>query len=99
MAGTPAGQVAAAEPGVFAFTVLADDDPVQFGVVGFAQPSAHAGQAVHGTHVRPLVEALADGQPQAPQADVVRHAGPAVRAEVDGVEGPQDVQANRTGVV
>ena len=33
-----------------------------------------------------LVEALADRQAQTPQADVVGHAGPADRAEVDRVE-------------
>ena len=55
-----AGEVAAAEAGVLALAVLADDDPVQLGVVGLAQRALDAGQELHGADVGPLVEALAD---------------------------------------
>jgi hypothetical protein len=80
------GEVAAAHAGVLTLAVLADDHPVELGAVGLAQRAAHARQEAHGADVRPLVKVLADGQPQAPQADMIGHARPADRAEVDGVE-------------
>ncbi len=87
-----AGEVAPAHAGVFALAVLADDDPVEPGVVGLTQRARHARQEVHGADVGPLIKVLADGQPQTPQADVVGHAGPAHRAEVDGVEVLEDLK-------
>ena len=86
------GEVAAAHPGVLALAVLPHDDPVQLGVIGLAQRAPHPRQEADRPDVRPLVEVLADGQPQAPQADVVGHTGPADRAEVDGIEVLEDLE-------
>src|SRR5206468_226466 len=61
-------------------------------VVCLAQGAGDAGQEVDGAYVGPLVEALADLQPQAPEADVVGNGGPADSAEVDGVEVLQALQ-------
>src|SRR5690606_35166561 len=90
-----AGQVAPAEARVLALAVLPDDHPVQLGLVGPAQRGDDAGVEAHRAHVGPLVEALADGQAQAPQADVVGDRGPADRTEVDGVEAAQHLEAVR----
>ena len=87
------GEVAAARPGILALAVLADDDPAEFGVVGPAKRAPYARQEAHRADVRPLIEVLADSQPQAPEADVIGHAGPADRAEVDGVELLEYLQA------
>ena len=50
-----------------------------------AQRAGDAGQDARRAHVGVLVERLADGEPQAPQRDVVGHVGRAGRAEQDGV--------------
>ncbi|GGZ01707.1 hypothetical protein GCM10010365_20930 [Streptomyces poonensis] len=91
-AGSASREVAAAETSVLTLAVLADDDPVQFVVVGLAQRAGDAGQEADRADVGPLVEALADLQPQAPQADVVRGGGPADGAEADGAEALELVQ-------
>ena len=62
---------------------------------GVAQRARDAGQQPHRPDAGVLVEPLADRQPQPPEADVVRHAGPADRAEVDGVEPLQALQPVR----
>jgi hypothetical protein len=89
----PGTEVTAAEPGVLTLGVLPDDDPVEFGAVRLAQRALDAGQELHRPYVRPLVEVLADVQPQTPETDVVRDSGPADRAEVDGVEFLELVEA------
>src|SRR6202012_764704 len=61
--GAAAGKVAPACADVFAFAVLADDDPAELGVVGLAKGAAHPRQETDRAHVGPLVEVLADGQP------------------------------------
>src|SRR5512139_1065839 len=43
-------------------------------------------------HVGVLIEAWADGHPQAPECDVVRQVGCADRAEVDRIEALERVQ-------
>jgi hypothetical protein len=69
---------------VLAFGVLADHDPVD--VLRVRERALHAGQHARGPHVRVLVEALADRQAQAPERNVVGHLLAADRAEEDGVE-------------
>ncbi len=84
---------AAADAGVFAFGVLADDDPVEVVRPAALQRRVDAGQDARRPHVRVLVEALADLQPQAPQRDVVRDVGIAGRAEQDRVHVADRVEA------
>ena len=75
---------AAAAAGIFAFGVLADDHPVD--LLAVAQRARDARQHARRTHVRVLVEALADRQPQSPQRDMIGHVGRADRAEENRVE-------------
>src|SRR3984957_1022226 len=50
-----------------------------------AQRARYPGQDASRADVGVLVERLADREPQAPEADVIRHLGRADRAEIDGV--------------
>ena len=84
---------AAADGRVFALGVFAHDVEVDIGLGAAGQRGAHAGQQLAGAQVHVLVEAAADRDQQAPQRDVVGHAGPADRAEQDGVGLAQLVQA------
>ena len=69
-------QVAPADAGVLALAVLAHHDPVdRSGGRRRAAGSSTPGQQPDRAHAGVLVEALADRQPQAPEADVVGHAG------------------------
>src|SRR5206468_11765169 len=88
-------EVQSTDAGVFALSVFAHHYPVHvFGGRGL-QRTWHARQEPHGSDVRVLVEALTDGQPQTPQADVVRHTWPADGAEVDRVMGFEALEAIR----
>jgi hypothetical protein len=84
---------AAADAGVFAFGVLAHDDPVEVFAAAGAQRALKPRQDAGRPHVRVLVEALADLQPQAPQRDVVGNVRVAGRAEEDRVLVAQRIQA------
>ena len=84
---------AAADAGVFAFGVLAHDDPVQVVRAAALQRAVDAGQDARRAHVGVLVEALADLQAQAPQRDVVGDVRVAGGAEQDRVLVAQRVQA------
>ena len=84
---------AAADAGIFAFRVLAHDHPVELRAGDVAQRAGDAGQDARRAHVGVLVERLADGEPQAPQRDVVGHVGRAGRAEQDGVVALDQVEA------
>ena len=76
---------AAADAGIFAFRVFADDDPVEFLAVHVAQRAGDAGQDAGRADIGVLIERLADREPQAPQRDVVGHVRRAGGAEQDGV--------------
>ena len=85
---------AAAGAGVLALGVLADRSTQS--IVALPLPRAGSstpGSTRVGPHVGVLVEALADRQAQAPERDVVGHVGRADRAEEDGVEGLQLLEA------
>ena len=61
-------------PGVLPFAVLPHHDPVDPLRGGVAQWARHSRQEPHRPHAGVLIESLADGQAQAPQADVIGHA-------------------------
>jgi hypothetical protein len=77
---------AAAAAGIFAFGVLAHDDPVEIADADIAQGRGHARQNLGRTDIGVLIKALADRQAKAPQRDVVGDIGRADRAEIDRVE-------------
>ncbi len=72
---------AAADAGVLALRVLANDDPVEILRPATLQRRVDAGQDARGTHVRVLIEALADLQAQTPERHVVGNMRVARRAE------------------
>ena len=75
-----------AAAGVFALAVLADEGHVDILRLRVLQRAGRAPQQPDRPQVNILVKAFADFQQQPPQGDMVRHAGSAHRAEVDGVE-------------
>src|SRR5262249_24440425 len=77
---------AAADAGILALRVLANDHPVQLRAGDMAQRAGDAGQDPGRAYVGVLVERLADGQAQAPQGDVIRDVRRTDGAEQDGVE-------------
>ena len=85
----------AAGPRVLALGVLPHAQHVEVGRPAAGERAAHAGQEPHRPEVDVLLEALADGQDQLPHRHVVGHPGPAHRAEVDGVEVAQAIEAVR----
>ena len=79
-------------PSVFSRTTIQSRSPGSMPRRGLLTPgSGRAGR----TRSRILIEALADGEAQAPQRDVVRDVRRANRAEVDGIEGAQAIEAVR----
>ncbi len=75
----------APDAGIFALGILAHDHPVELAAIHVAQrrgdPRQHAGRA----HVGVLIEGLADGEPKAPERDVVGNLRMPGRAEQDRV--------------
>jgi len=88
---------AAAGAGIFSLRVFADDHPVY--ALAVPQRALHAGEHPRRAHIGVLVEALADGQAQAPQRDMVGHLGAAHGAEENGVEPFQFLQAAGGNVI
>src|SRR5437588_1475009 len=76
---------AAAHFRIFALGVLAHDDEVDLPRRAAGQRRRHAGQEPDGPQVDVLIELPADGDEQSPERDVIGHARPAHRAELDGV--------------
>ena len=72
---------------IFALGILAHDDPIKVFCRNIPQRPGDAGQDARRAHIGVLIEALADGEPQAPERDVVGHVRRADRAEIDGIEG------------
>lgn len=62
---------APAAAGILAFGVFADDHPVD--LLAVPQRTGHTRKHARGSHVRILIETLADRQPQTPQRNMVRH--------------------------
>ena len=83
---------AAADAGVFALGILADDQPVEVGRVDVAQRAGDAGQDARRADIGVLVEPLADRQAQAPQGDVIGDVGVAHGPEIDRVRHAQPGQ-------
>src|SRR5262249_15378749 len=84
-----------ADAGVLAFRVLAHDHPVELRPADAAQRARDARQDARGAHIGVLVERLADGEPETPQRDVVRHVWRAGRAGPDGGVAADPVEAVR----
>ena len=84
---------AAADAGVFAFGVLANDYPVEVVRPAALEGAIDAGKDPGGTHIGVLVETLADLQPQTPQRDVVGNVRVARRTEEDRILVAQRVEA------
>ena len=76
---------APADTRIFALRVLAHDHPVELGPRHLAQRARYPRQDAGGADVGVLVERLADREPQAPEADMVRHVGRADGAEIDRI--------------
>ncbi len=72
-----------ADAGIFALAVLAHDHPVDGTAELRPQRARQAGQQARRPDVGVLIEALADGEAQTPERDVVGQIGVADRAEVD----------------
>ena len=72
-----------ADRGVLALGVLAHHVEVDVGLGAAGERRAHARHQLARPQIHILVEAAADRDQQAPQRDVVRHVGPADRAEQD----------------
>ena len=81
------------DAGIFAFRVLADDDPVQVPGTPVAQGAPDTRQDAGGPDVCILIKSLADVQPQSPKGDVIGDGGMTDGAEIDSVKGLQDFQA------
>ncbi len=77
---------APAVAGIFALAVLAHDDPVDAAGRDGAKRRLDPRQEPRRAHIGVLVEALADGEAQAPQGQVVGQIGVADGAEEDRIE-------------
>ncbi len=84
---------AAALAGIFAFGILADDDPVEIVGRNARQRAPDAGQDAGRADIGILVEGLADGEAQAPERQMIGHIGRADRTEIDRIEGFQALDA------
>jgi len=71
---------------VLPLVVLAHDQHVDVGGTAAGERRAHALEQPHRPQVHVLVELAADRDEEPPQGNVVRHAGKAHRAQVDGLE-------------
>jgi hypothetical protein len=81
-----AGKDSAADGGVLAFGVLADDEEVDVAGLAAGERAGHAGHQPHRTEVDVLVELAAEEDQRSPERDVVGHLlRPAYGAEEDGV--------------
>ena len=92
------GQAAMHPPagaGVLAFGVLAHHDPIQVARLDGAERARHPGQEARRADVGVLIEALTDREAQAPERDVVGDVRRADRAEIDGIETAQLLEAVR----
>ena len=93
LARSAAGQISAANAGVLALGIFAHDDPIHGVSSRVLERTGYAGQQADWSDIGVLIEALADGQPQPPQTDVVWNPRPADRSEVNGVEALQAIEA------
>ena len=71
---------------IFAFRVLAHNDPIQIARTLAAQGRFDPGQDARGAHIGVLIKALADWQAQTPQRDMIRYIRCPDRAKVNRVK-------------
>src|SRR5437867_2346920 len=83
----------AADTAVFAFGILADDDPVEVFGSATLQRTFNARQQPGWADIGVLVESLADLEAQAPQRDVIGNVRVAGGSEQDSVLAAQGVEA------
>ena len=76
---------APADRGILALVVLAHDEVVDVAGLAVGERRLEAVEEAHGAQIDVLLEAAADRDQQAPQRDVIGHARPAHRAQVDRV--------------
>ena len=76
---------AAADLGVFALVVFADDVEIDVARVAVAQRRFDAGHEPHRPHVRILAKFAADGNEQSPERDVIGHSGKSHRSQINRV--------------
>ena len=84
-----AGVDAPAHLRIFAFVVLAHDNEVDVGRAAARERRGHALEQPDRTQIDVLPEGPAQRNQEAPERNVVRHAGEAHRAQQDGVERAQ----------
>ena len=85
---------APARPGQFTLDILAHDDEIDVLRLRVRQRIGDAGEEFAGAEVDVLIEGEAEGEERVREGDLVRDAGGAtVRAEEDGVEAAQRVEA------
>ena len=77
---------AATVAGIFAFGILAHDHPIEIIRPDITERRGNSRQNFRRPHIRILVEALADRQPQAPERHMVRHIRRTHRTEKNRVE-------------
>src|SRR5438094_8020552 len=82
-----------ADTAVFAFGILADDDPVEVLGPATLQRTFDARQQPSWADIGVLVESLTDLEAQAPQRDVIGDVWVAGRSEQDGVLVAQGLEA------
>src|SRR6266545_2771171 len=78
---------------VLALVVLAHDQHIDVGGPASGERRPDTVEQTHGTQVDVLVEPAPDRDQEAPERDVVRHAGEPHRAEEDRLELPEPVEA------
>ncbi len=82
-----------ADAGVLAFRILAHAHHVDVGGAASGERRAETRQQPHRPQIHVLVEALADRKNQIPDRDVIGYGRRANRAEIDGVERGERLQA------
>ena len=90
---------APADLGIFALVVLAHDAEVDVAGGAAGQRAGDAGQQPHRAQVDVLLEGAADRDQQAPERDVVGHAGEADRAEEDRVVAADRCRGRPSGIM
>lgn len=85
----------AADAGILAFGVFANDDPVNLRAKFRQQWPAHAGKKLGGPHIGVLVQPLAYCQPEFSERDVISNVRSSDGAKEDRIEVSQCVDAVR----
>jgi len=83
----------AAKTGVLTFRVFPDDNPIQVARLAVKERARDSRQKTRRPDIGVLIEAMADGQPEAPPGDMGGHLGIPDCSEIDGVECAQPFKA------